>query len=77
MPTLLLKNGFKFFFYVNEHEPKHIHVAKGGDFAKIDLKTFEVSKKFMEPGDLKKAISIIKEHQKEFERKWNEYFNKR
>ena len=27
MPTLLRKDGFKFFFYANEHEPKHIHVS--------------------------------------------------
>ena len=26
MPTLLRQDGFKFFFYANEHEPKHIHV---------------------------------------------------
>lgn len=32
MPTLLIYEGFKFFFYANEHEPKHIHVMKGGDF---------------------------------------------
>jgi Domain of unknown function (DUF4160) len=37
MPTLLIYEGFKFFFYANEHEPKHIHVLKGVDFAKIDL----------------------------------------
>ncbi|HRF58095.1 MAG TPA: DUF4160 domain-containing protein, partial [Campylobacterales bacterium] len=35
LPTLLVKNGFKFFFYANEHEPKHIHVMNGGGFAKI------------------------------------------
>jgi hypothetical protein len=37
MPTLLLQDGFKFFFYANEHEPKHVHVMKGGDFAKIEI----------------------------------------
>ncbi|RLA78297.1 MAG: hypothetical protein DRG78_15485 [Epsilonproteobacteria bacterium] len=28
LPTLLNKNGFKFFFYANEHEPKHIHIMR-------------------------------------------------
>lgn len=37
MPTLLVKNGFKFFFYANEHLPKHIHVVKGDNYAKIEL----------------------------------------
>ncbi|WP_462322660.1 DUF4160 domain-containing protein [Halochromatium sp.] len=27
MPTLLIQDGFKFFFYANEHEPKHVHVS--------------------------------------------------
>ena len=28
MPTVLYINGFRFFFYMNEHEPIHIHVEK-------------------------------------------------
>ena len=32
MPTLLNKDGFKFFFYANEHEPRHMHVIKGEGF---------------------------------------------
>ena len=32
---LLLQDGFKFFFYANEHDPKHIHVQKAGEFVKI------------------------------------------
>lgn len=38
-PTLLLKDGFKFFFYANEHLPRHIHVMKGDAYGKIDLRT--------------------------------------
>lgn len=29
MPTILTTNGFRFFFYSNEHLPIHIHVEKG------------------------------------------------
>ncbi len=46
MPTVLRKDGFKFFFYSNEHEPKHIHVLKGSGFAKIDLVTLEVKQNY-------------------------------
>lgn len=74
MPTLLLEKGFKFFFYANEHEPKHIHVLKSGDYAKIDLKTLMVTKNYLKPTDLKKAIEIVKVHQEAFERRWDEYF---
>jgi hypothetical protein len=54
MPTLLIYEGFKFFFYANEHEPKHIHVMKSGDFAKIELTIFKVIDCYMKPKDIKK-----------------------
>jgi len=76
LPTLLREKGFKFFFYANEHEPKHIHVLKAGDYAKIDITTLKVTKNYLKPPDLKKALYIVKVHQKEFERQWDEYFNR-
>ncbi|MEO6283636.1 MAG: DUF4160 domain-containing protein [Dyadobacter sp.] len=30
-------NGFRFFFYLNEHEPIHVHVSKGDSEARIVL----------------------------------------
>lgn len=54
MPTLLMLDGFKFFFYANEHEPKHIHIMKGGDFAKVELESLRVVKNYMKPKDIKK-----------------------
>ena len=75
MPTLLLEDGFKFFFYANDHEPQHIHVERGGDFAKIELATLRVVSNYMKPKDLKKAFLIVKANQQDFVRAWNEYFN--
>ncbi len=77
MPTLLDKNGFKFFFYANEHEPKHIHVMKNDNFAKIELNDLKVVQNYLKPKDLKFALEVVKEHKKEFERIWNEWFDKR
>ena len=74
MPTLLFQDGFKFFFYANEHEPKHIHVMKGGDFAKIELANLRVVNNCLKPQELKKALQMVQTHRDEFERKWNEYF---
>jgi hypothetical protein len=75
MPTLLLQDGFKFFFYANEHEPKHIHVIKNEGFAKVELAHLNVVQNYLKPKDLKAALAIIEEHKDEFERKWNEWFN--
>ena len=75
MPTLLDKNGFKFFFYANEHEPKHIHVMKNDDFAKIELQSLKVVQNYLKPKDLKFALQIVRENKEEFERIWNEWFS--
>ena len=77
MPTLLNLNGFKFFFYANEHEPMHIHVMKNEGFAKIELETLNVVQNYLKPRDLKTALEIIAEHQEDFERSWHEWFDQR
>ena len=60
MPTLLNKNGFKFFFYANEHESKHIHIMKGEGFAKVELESLKVVQNYLRPKDLKMALEITK-----------------
>lgn len=38
MPTVLMKNGWRLFFYSNErNEPPHIHARKGGSECKYWL----------------------------------------
>jgi hypothetical protein len=56
MPTVFSKDGFRFFFYSNDHTPIHVHVTKGGGEAvfeissevvlreSVGLKTKELSK---------------------------------
>jgi hypothetical protein len=75
LPTLLNKDGFKFFFYANEHEPKHIHVMKNEGFAKIELANLAVVQNYLKAKDLKIALEIIQENKNEFERRWDEWFN--
>lgn len=76
MPTLLLQEGFKFFFYANEHEPKHIHVTKGGGFAKIELRTLRVVQNCLKRKELKRALQITQGNRREFERRWDEFFHR-
>jgi hypothetical protein len=74
MPTLLIKDGFKFFFYANEHLPKHIHVTKGDDYAEIDLESLTVIENYFRGSEIKKVLKITKENNEYFLRKWDEYF---
>ena len=77
MPTLLQTDGFKFFFYANEHEPKHVHVSKGDDYAKIELNSFAVKTNQMKPKDPKEALVIVQLHNREFEEFWYDWQRKR
>jgi len=76
MSTVLKIRGYRFFFYVNDHDPPHIHVEKEGGTAKFDLGNAELirSRRFnaKEIGEIRK---IVVENLEFFKSKWNEYFN--
>ncbi|OGH04714.1 MAG: hypothetical protein A2600_02850 [Candidatus Lambdaproteobacteria bacterium RIFOXYD1_FULL_56_27] len=74
MPTLLIVQGFRFFFYLDEHEPKHIHVVYAQETAKINLNSLFVVKHKMKEQTLRMALALTKEHQSFFLEKWDEYF---
>ncbi len=77
MPTLLMKNGFKFFFYANEHEPKHIHVIKADEYAKINLSDTSVVNCKMKPKNIKMALDIVEINKTVFIGEWDDWFSKR
>ena len=70
------RHGFKFFFYANEHEPRHIHVIGVNGYAKIELGSFKVIRNNLPPADLRRVLKIGGEYNAEFERKWNEFFSR-
>jgi hypothetical protein len=79
MPTLLLINGLRFFFYSSENnEPAHVHVTKGDANGKIWLlPNMEVA--YMHGftnSEIKSIIRIIDTYLESFKSRWNEYFNK-
>lgn len=76
MPTILRVDGFRFFFFSDEHLPLHIHVEKGDGYMRVELDTFKVTKRYkLSKNDEKKVITIIQEHQQKLIGAWNEYFN--
>ena len=76
MPTLLHKNGYKFFFYANDHEPAHIHVIKGGGWAKVEPSSLVVVYSSLKQQEIKSALNIIEEHQTQFLEAWDEWFSR-
>ncbi|MDQ6758187.1 MAG: DUF4160 domain-containing protein [Bacteroidota bacterium] len=79
MPTVLLKDGFRFFFYSSEgNEPQHIHVNKGDAIGKIWL---EQNSKIAYLHNFTKSeerhlLQVIETNFYYFKNKWNEYFSK-
>jgi hypothetical protein len=76
MPTILNLQGFRFFFYSNEHLPMHVHVEKDNKVAKFNLDPIELIKstKF-NASELKQIRNLIEEYSEFIKTKWNEYFN--
>jgi hypothetical protein len=75
MPTLLIHEGFKFFFYANEHQPLIIHVEKGNGYARIELSTLNVTENYFKTAELKKVLTLVDIHRDFFVEKWYEFFS--
>ncbi len=77
MPTILTIDGFRFFFFSNEHTPSHIHIEKGDIYARIEIETLKVTDSYnANPKILKKLIGYIKSNKNRLQGEWNEYFKK-
>ncbi|MDP2061187.1 MAG: DUF4160 domain-containing protein [Flavobacteriaceae bacterium] len=75
MPTILFVNGYRFFFYSNDHEPKHVHIEKDGKTAKFNLEPVELTKSIrFSASEIKEIRKIIEQNQALFKLKWDEYF---
>jgi hypothetical protein len=78
MPTVLLIEGWRFFFFSNEgDEPMHIHCRKGGAEAKfwLDAEGFDIAEACsygMGPADKRNVRRIIFQHFDCIVKAWNE-----
>ncbi|MCK5470683.1 MAG: DUF4160 domain-containing protein [Cyclobacteriaceae bacterium] len=77
MPTILNKDGFRFFFFSDEgSEPCHIHVKKAESMGKIWLLP-EIKENYyygFNEQEKRKIRNIVKENYKYLIQKWDEYF---
>ena len=75
MPTIFRYDGYRFYFYSNEHLPEHIHIENGDGYARVELDTLEVTDSYnLKSKEIKLIIKLVKKHKKEIEEAWNEYF---
>jgi hypothetical protein len=78
MPTVLLAEGYRFFFFSNEgQEPPHVHVRKGSGVAKVWLEPVQVAYSAgLTPAELRRIRELVVEHQASFRERWNEHLNR-
>ena len=63
MSTILLINGYRFFFYSNEHLPKHIHIEKAEKTAKFNIDFIELIKsRQLTTSELREVKRIIEQN---------------
>lgn len=76
VPTVLVIEGFRFFFFSNEGtEPPHIHVEHGDGYAKFWLEPLElVEAHRMRQPEVRRARLLVEEHQTHFLERWRDYF---
>ena len=75
MPTLFILFGYRFFFWSNDHEPIHVHIAKGDSEAKYNVETLELVENFgFRKNELRMIESIIDENQSIIIERWKEFF---
>jgi hypothetical protein len=76
MPTLLRENGYRFFFFSDEHLPQHVHVEKSDKYMRVELETLKVTDSYqMTSKEIREVVGLVEKHREIFLEGWNEYFN--
>lgn len=75
MPKVFTKDGYRFFFYSNEHRPIHVHVRYGGGEAVFDVeKRVELREsQNLKVQELARAQELAEEHRQLIVEKWHEH----
>lgn len=76
MPTLLLWNGYRFYFFSHElGEPPHVHIDKAAHTAKFWLKPVALASSYgFKDNQLRLLAKKVREEQKFFLEAWHAYF---
>ncbi len=82
MPTVLMMNGWRLFFYSDEgNEPMHIHARKGECECKywIDVENFEITEAWsynLTPRNKREIRKIILQHLDLIAESWNNHLGR-
>ena len=78
MPTVFTKDGYRFFFYSNDHTPIHVHVRRGNGEAVFEVEGTVVALREsigLKTKELSEAEDLAEAHRELIIQKWHEYFD--
>jgi hypothetical protein len=78
MPKIFEKDGYRFFFYSNDHLPIHVHVRYGGGEAVFEVEGgIELREsQGLKVRELARAEELATEHLSLIIEKWHEHFDR-
>jgi Domain of unknown function (DUF4160) len=77
MPRIFEEDGYRFFFYSNEHPPIHVHVRYGAGEAVFTMEpAIELRESHgLKVRELSKAQGLAEKHQELIIQKWHEHLD--
>ena len=75
MPTIFKIDGYRFFFFSDEHTPEHIHIEKADSYARIEIKNLKVTDSYnLNSKELKKLLKLVSANKTKLQGAWDDYF---
>jgi len=76
-PTVLIKDGFRVYFFSREEQRMHVHVSHADGEAKIWLDpTIELAQNYgLSPRRLRAALALVRRHRHEIRDAWRKHFD--
>jgi Domain of unknown function (DUF4160) len=77
VPKIFEQDGYRFFFYSNEHRPIHVHVRYGGGEAVFDVEEgIELRESLgLKMRELTRAHELAEAHRQLIIDKWHEHLD--
>jgi Domain of unknown function (DUF4160) len=70
MPTIAIVDGVKIQMFYDDHAPPHFHAIIGGEEALIAIRSLDVLRGSLPPGNLRRVQAWARDHQGELALNW-------
>ena len=76
MPTVFRYEGYRFFFFSDDHLPRHIHIEKGDSYVRIELSNLKVTDSYhISQKEIRKLQKLVESKRDILKGAWDEYFS--